>query len=165
MISARINAIDCPKIMLDLLDVFANIGDIRDDHSVNRWFGHCGAVICSSCPIAAVLLAQSHMHSMLWLVNMTYADYYEKSSAGGKMPANPELKARIRSALVANGISQNKFSAFAGLNPQTVSRYLTGKTWRATTEHKLERALARLPKRKSPKHRRINLEERPNGKA
>jgi predicted transcriptional regulator len=75
------------------------------------------------------------------------------------------LAEQIRSALVKAGVSQYKFAVFAGLNPQTVSRYLSGQTWSATTEKKLERALARLPRRKHPKHRRINLEERPNGKA
>jgi transcriptional regulator with XRE-family HTH domain len=70
----------------------------------------------------------------------------------------PETLAdQIRSALVQAGVSQFRFAVFAGVNPQTVSRYLSGQTWSATTERKLERALARLPKRKSPKHRRINL--------
>jgi len=76
-----------------------------------------------------------------------------------------ELKARIRSALIAAGISQHKFAVFADISPGTLTRYLAGMTWSASTEKALERALARLPKRKSPKHRRINLEERPNGKA
>jgi transcriptional regulator with XRE-family HTH domain len=75
------------------------------------------------------------------------------------------LADRIRSALVQAGISQYKLAIFAGLNPQTVSRYLSGQTWSATTERKLERALARLPKRKSTKHRRINPEEGNHGKA
>jgi hypothetical protein len=76
-----------------------------------------------------------------------------------------EIKAKIRSTLVAAGLSQHKFGVWAGVNPQTLTRYIHGSTWSATTERKLERALVRLPKRKSTKHRRINLEERPNGKA
>lgn len=84
------------------------------------------------------------------------------------MPERPDnrlLRAKIRTILIASGISQYQFAVFAGLNPQTVSRYLAGKTWSAATEKKLERALTRLPRRKHPKHRRITLEERPNGKA
>jgi transcriptional regulator with XRE-family HTH domain len=64
---------------------------------------------------------------------------------------------QIRSALVKSGVSQYKFAVSAGVNPQTVSRFLSGQTWSATTEKKLARALARLPKRKSTKHRRIRL--------
>jgi transcriptional regulator with XRE-family HTH domain len=58
------------------------------------------------------------------------------------------LAAEIRSALVAAGVSQYQFAVFAGVNPQTVSRYMRGATWSAETEKKLERALARLPRRK-----------------
>jgi transcriptional regulator with XRE-family HTH domain len=74
------------------------------------------------------------------------------------------LAEQIRSALTKAGISQFRFAVFAGVNPQTVSRYLSGQTWSASTERKLERALARLPRRKSTKHRRINLEDE-HGKA
>jgi hypothetical protein len=76
-----------------------------------------------------------------------------------------ELKARIRSALIAAGISQHKFAVFAEISPGTLTRYLAGMTWSASTEKALERALARLPRRRSPKHRRINLEGANHGKA
>jgi predicted transcriptional regulator len=79
-------------------------------------------------------------------------------------PNNLLLKARIHTTLVAAGISQYRFAVFAGVNPQTVSRYLSGQTWSATTEKKLERALARLPHRKSAKHRRIQLTGANHGK-
>jgi hypothetical protein len=84
------------------------------------------------------------------------------------MPERPDnllLKARIHTTLIAAGISQHKFAVYADLSPHTLSRYLAGQTWSAATERKLERALARLPKRKSPKHRRINLKEGNHGKA
>jgi transcriptional regulator with XRE-family HTH domain len=68
------------------------------------------------------------------------------------------LAEQIRAALAAAGVSQYKFAVFAGVNPQTVSRYLSGSTWSAATERKLERALARLPKRKRPKQRRAAIE-------
>jgi hypothetical protein len=75
------------------------------------------------------------------------------------------LKARIRSTLVSAGISQHKFAVFADISPGTLTRYLAGTTWSESTETLLDRALARLPKRKRPKHRRINLEEERHGKA
>jgi hypothetical protein len=81
------------------------------------------------------------------------------------MPAQPRLHIQIRRALAMSGISQHKFAVFADISPGTLIRYLAGTTWSAKTERKLERALARLPKRKSTKHRRIHPEERPNGKA
>jgi predicted transcriptional regulator len=79
-------------------------------------------------------------------------------------PNNLLLKTRIHTTLIAAGISHHKFAVFAGVSPATLGRYLAGQRWSARTERKLERALARLPKRKSTKHRRINLEEE-HGKA
>jgi transcriptional regulator with XRE-family HTH domain len=81
------------------------------------------------------------------------------------MHDNPLLAGKIRTALIAAGLSQHKFAVFADMSPQTLHRYLDGMTWSAATEKKLKQALARLPRRKHPKHRRIKLEERPNGKA
>lgn len=82
------------------------------------------------------------------------------------MPENLQLlKAKIHTTLIAAGLSQHKFAVFADMSPQTLTRFLAGTTWSAETEKKLVQALARLPHRKHPKHRRIKLEERPNGKA
>jgi hypothetical protein len=68
------------------------------------------------------------------------------------------LAAEIRAALGETGVSQYRFAVSAGLNPQTVSRYLAGRTWSATTEDKLARALDRLLKTPAsgtpPHHRR-----------
>jgi predicted transcriptional regulator len=79
-------------------------------------------------------------------------------------PNNLLLKAKIHTILIAAGISQHKFAVLAGVSPATLGRYLAGQRWSAATERKLERALARLPRRKSPK-RRVNMEEETHGKA
>jgi hypothetical protein len=73
-----------------------------------------------------------------------------------------ELKTRIREALVRTGLSQHRFAVSADLNPQTLTRYLSGSTWSEATERKLVRALKRLPKRKHSKHRRVTLEASPD---
>jgi transcriptional regulator with XRE-family HTH domain len=75
-----------------------------------------------------------------------------------KVMNTSELKTRIREALVRNGVSQHKFAVSAGLNPQTLTRYLSGATWSETTEKALAKALKRLPKRKHSKHRRVTIE-------
>jgi transcriptional regulator with XRE-family HTH domain len=69
-----------------------------------------------------------------------------------------ELKQRIRESLVCTGLSQHKFAVRAGLNPQTLTRYLSGATWSASTEQALAKALKRLPKRKHSKPRRVAIE-------
>jgi ribosome-binding protein aMBF1 (putative translation factor) len=73
-------------------------------------------------------------------------------------PATAELVARIRKTLMQAGLSQHKFAVSAGLNPQTLTRYLSGSTWAASTEQALAQALKRLPKRKHSKHRRVAIE-------
>jgi transcriptional regulator with XRE-family HTH domain len=55
-----------------------------------------------------------------------------------------ELKTRIRETLVRTGLSQHKFAVSAHLNPQTLTRYLSGSTWSEATEQKLAQALGRL---------------------
>jgi hypothetical protein len=67
-----------------------------------------------------------------------------------------ELKQRIRESLVRTGLSQHKFAVSAGLNPQTLTRYLAGTTWSETTEKALAKALKRLPRPR--KHRRMVIE-------
>jgi transcriptional regulator with XRE-family HTH domain len=71
-----------------------------------------------------------------------------------------ELKARIRAALTLNGISQHKFAVSAGLNPQTLTRFLAGTTWSAATEQALTKALKKLTKKlpKRKKRRRVAIE-------
>jgi hypothetical protein len=76
-----------------------------------------------------------------------------------------ELKQRIREALRRTGLSQHKFAVSADLNPQTLTRFLSGQTWSAATEDKLAKALKRLPKRRHPKHRRVTLETSPDSDA
>jgi hypothetical protein len=71
-------------------------------------------------------------------------------------PSTAELVARIRKALVQSGLSQHKFAVGAGLNPQTLTRFLSGSTYLEETERKLAKALKKLPKRK--KHRRVAIE-------
>jgi hypothetical protein len=68
-----------------------------------------------------------------------------------------ELKLRIREALRRTGLSQHKFAVSADLNPQTLTRYLAGATWSEATEKKLAQALKKLPKRKHPKQRQVEL--------
>jgi len=71
--------------------------------------------------------------------------------------ATDELKTRIREALVRNGISQHKFAVGAGINPQTLTRFLRGYTWSASTERALAQALKKLPKSKRA-NRRAEIE-------
>jgi lambda repressor-like predicted transcriptional regulator len=71
-------------------------------------------------------------------------------------PATAELVARIRKTLMQSGLSQHKFAVSAGLNPQTLTRYLSGSTWAASTEQALAKALKRLPKPRKP--RRVAIE-------